>query len=53
MLADPLQHVDEVRVRVDTLQPAGSDQALHDASMLGANFGPTEEPVFALMIIYA
>ena len=47
MLADPLRQVDEVRVRVDALQAAGGDQALHDASVLGANFGPTEKPVFS------
>jgi hypothetical protein len=53
MLADPLQHVDEIRVRVDTLQAAGGDQALHDARVLGADFGPTKKPVLAVMIIYA
>ena len=47
MLADPLQHVDEVRVRVDALQAASCDQALHDARVFGANFGPAEEPVFS------
>ena len=51
MLADPLQHVNEIGVRVDAAQAAGGDQALHDARMLGANFGPTKKPVFAVMII--
>ena len=45
MLTDALQHIDEVRVRVDALQTAGGDQALHDSNVLGADFGPTEEPV--------
>ena len=53
MLADPLQYVDEIRIRVDALQPAGGDQALHDARVLGANFGPTKKPVFAFMSICA
>ena len=51
--ADPLQYIDEIRVRVDALQPAGGDQALHDARMIGSNFGPTKKPVLSIMIIYA
>ena len=45
MLAHTLQHIDEVRVRVDALQTARGDQALHNSNVLGTNFGPTEEPV--------
>ena len=44
MLADPLQHIDQVGVRIDAVQSAGDDQALDDADVLGAEFGPTEEP---------
>ena len=46
MNGDPLQHIDEVSVGIDAMQPAGDDQALHDADMFGAEFGPAEIPVF-------
>ena len=45
MLADTLQHVDEVVVRVDVVQPAGCQQALHNAAMFGAQLSPAEQPV--------
>lgn len=32
--ADPLQHIDQVVVGVDAVQPTGHDQALHDANVL-------------------
>lgn len=44
VFADKLKYVDQVGVRVDVLQSAGRDQALHDAGVLGADFCPTEEP---------
>ena len=44
MFADPLQHIDEVGVRIDAVQSAGDDQTLDDADVLGAEFGPAEEP---------
>jgi len=34
MLADTLQHIDEVGVGIDLVQPAGNDQALDDADEL-------------------
>jgi hypothetical protein len=37
-----LQHIHEVGVRVNAVQPARYDQALHDASVLGANLSPTK-----------
>ena len=40
MLADPLQHIDQVVVRIDVVQPTGDHQALHDGHMPGAQFGP-------------
>jgi hypothetical protein len=31
------------------MQPAGADQTLHDAHVLGAELSPTEHPVSAFM----
>ena len=42
VLADALQDVDQVVVRIDLMQPAGHDETLHDADVLGAEFGPAE-----------
>ncbi len=42
MLADSLQHIYEVVVRVDVVQPAGCQQTLHNADMFGAQLGPAE-----------
>jgi len=53
VLTDPLQHVDEVGVHVDLVQPTGGDQALHDADLLGAELAPAEVPVFPVMIVHA
>jgi len=36
--ADALQHVHQIRVGIDIVQFAGTDQALDDADMLGAQF---------------
>lgn len=47
MLADTLQDIDEISVRIDAVQSAGDDQTLRDADLLGAEFGPTEVPVFS------
>ncbi len=47
MLTDTLQDVDQIVVGVDLMQPAGDDQALHDADLGGAEFGPAEIPVLA------
>jgi len=46
MQADTLQNIDEVIVRVDVVQAARDEQALHDPDVLGAKLGPTEVPVF-------
>ena len=53
MLTDALQDIDEVVVRIDLVQPAGHDQALHDPDVFGPEFGPTEHPVFAIMQSFA
>ena len=47
VLADTLQDIDEVGVEVDRVQATSDDQALHDADVLGTEFGPTEIPIFA------
>ena len=45
MLVDALQHVHEIGVRIDVVQAAGHQQTLDDADVLGAQFGPGEQPV--------
>ena len=45
VLADTLQHVHEVIVRVNVVQPAGGKQALHNADVLGPQLGLAEQPV--------
>jgi hypothetical protein len=45
MLADSLEHVHKVVIRIDVVQPTGSEQALHNADVLGALLGPAEQPV--------
>ena len=45
-MADPLQHIDEVVVGINIVEPAGREQTLHDADVPGTQFGPAEEPVF-------
>ena len=47
MLTNALQHIDEVVVWIDVMQSACHQQALRDANMLRAKFGPTKQPVFA------
>jgi hypothetical protein len=49
MLADTLEHVDEIVVRIDLVQPTGRNQALDDADVLGAELGPAEHPIFPIM----
>ena len=44
-----LPNIDEVGIRVDTLQLTRHQQALYDADMLGAQFTPAEQPVSAVM----
>ena len=48
MNADPLQHIDQVGIGVDTMQAARDDQTLHDADVLGAELGPAEVPILAV-----
>ena len=47
MLTNTLQHIDEIVIRIDVMQPTGDQQALHDANVPGAKFGPTEQPISA------
>jgi hypothetical protein len=53
VLADTLQHVDEVVLRIDVVQPAFGLQALHDADMPGVWFRPAEQPIFPTMGIFS
>ena len=36
MLTNTLQYIDEIIVRIDVVQPAGHEQALHNANVFGA-----------------
>lgn len=45
MLADTLQHVDEVVERIDVVHPTGSQQALHNPDVSGAQLGLSEQPL--------
>jgi hypothetical protein len=40
MLTDTLQDIDEVVVRIDFVQSAGYEEALHNADLFGAKLGP-------------
>jgi hypothetical protein len=42
VLSDALQHIDQIVVGIKGVQPAGNDQALHDADVLGAKLGPAK-----------
>jgi hypothetical protein len=42
--ANPLENVHEVIVGIDALEPAGVEEALDDAQMLGSELCPTKEP---------
>jgi hypothetical protein len=47
MLADTLEHIDDVGVRIDSVQAACDDQALDDTDVFGAQLRPAEIPNFA------
>ena len=47
MGVDALEHVDEIVVWVDPVQPARRKQTLQDADVLRAEFRPAEQPVLA------
>jgi NaMN:DMB phosphoribosyltransferase len=49
MLADALQDIDEIGIRVDSLQLTRHQQALDDADLLGTQFTPAETPVSPFM----
>ena len=44
---DPLEHINQVRIGIDTLQATRGDQALDHADVAGTHLRPTEEPCFA------
>jgi len=48
-----LQHIDQVGVRVDALQPTSGQQTVEDPDVLGPDLGPAEEPIFAVMHSFA
>ena len=45
VVTDPLEHIDEVGVGIDTLEPAGHQQALDDADALCADLRAGGQPV--------
>ncbi len=47
---DALQYIHQVRIRINIVQLAGTDQTLDYAHMFGPQFSPTEHPnVFKLL----
>ena len=44
---DPLEHINQVGVVIDTLQATRGDQALDHADVASSNFGPTKQLGFA------
>jgi hypothetical protein len=52
MLTNSLQNVDEIGVDVDTMEPTGHNEALDDTNLFGAQFGPTEIPIFSIREIF-
>jgi len=42
-----LQHIHEIDIRVDPVQPARGEEALHDPDVARAHFRPAEEPIAA------
>ena len=52
MVADSLQHIDQIVVGVDLVQPASHDQAVDDAHVLRTDFGPVEQPSFSVMEMF-
>ena len=47
VLADALEHIDQIGIGVDVVQATGGDQALRDPHVFRADLGPAEEPVAA------
>ena len=46
MLADTLEHIEQIIVGVDVVQAARYNQGLDHADVFGADFGPAEIPIF-------
>jgi len=45
VLADALQHIDQVGVGIDALELAGYQQALNDTDAFRTDLGPAKQPV--------
>ena len=45
MGVEPLRDIDEVHIWINSLQPTGGEETLHNAHIAGAYFGPTKQPV--------
>ena len=44
MLADPLQDIDQVVIRIDVVEAASGQQTLHDADVFSPKFCPAKHP---------
>jgi hypothetical protein len=53
MRVDPLQYVDQIRVRINIVENACRDEALDLPDVFGADFGPTEQQSFSAHGYYA
>ena len=47
MQSDALQHIDQISVRVDTLQAAGQHEALEESQLLSTQLGPTKQVILS------
>ena len=52
MLAHALEHIDQVVIGIDPMQPAGDDQALDNAHVFRAQFSPAEQPRLLVMEMF-
>jgi hypothetical protein len=48
MGVDALQHIDEVNIRIDSLEAARREDALHNPNVARSHLRPVEEPIAAL-----
>jgi len=48
VLADALEHIDQINIGVDVVQAAGGDQALRDATYLVPSSVQQKSPLFLL-----
>jgi hypothetical protein len=53
VFTDSLQHIDQIGMRIDIMQPAGDQQALYNANLFSPDLGPGAQPIFTFMQSFA